>query len=344
MSSSLLASAAARDLPPDAGPDPVASRLDLTVTAVRPATPDILAIRLGRPDGEPLPAWDAGAHVKVRLPDGDERSYSLINTTADPAASLRPTSYLVAVQLEPSGKGGSRFMHGLRPGDGLAVSPPANNFSLEPSDAPVVLVAGGIGVTPIVSMAAALTAANRKYRCFYAGRSRDRLAFLADLRTLAGASLSIHADDEAGTVFDVAGLIGALAGGEPLYLCGPTPMIDAAVAASRRHGWPERRLRFEIFSAAAPAVGDAPFEVMLKSSGRRYRIPPDRTILDVLIEAGEDPLHDCKRGECGICQAGIVEGIADHRDHILSESEKAANRLIQICVSRSRTPLLVLDL
>jgi ferredoxin len=121
-------------------------------------------------------------------------------------------------------------------------------------------------------------------------------------------------------------------------------MIDAAVAATKALGWAEKRLRFELFSAPAPAAGAGAFDVMLKSSGARYAVPSDKTILDVLIAAGLDPLHDCKRGECGLCQVGVVEGAPDHRDYVLTESERASNKLMQICVSRARTPLLVLDL
>ena len=126
------------------------------------------------------------------------------------------------------------------------------------------------------------------------------------------------------------------------YLKPPAP--TRTVAAAKRLGWPKGRLHFEIFAASAPAPGDQPFEVVLKNSGKSYNVPGDKTILDVLIEAGEDPLHDCKRGECGICQVGVIEGTPDHRDYILSDAEKASGKMMQICISRSKTPRLVLDL
>jgi vanillate O-demethylase ferredoxin subunit len=135
-----------------------------------------------------------------------------------------------------------------------------------------------------------------------------------------------------------------LAPDAPLYLCGPLPMIEAAIALAKQMNWPQGRLHFEIFSAPEEKSGDAGFEVELKSNGRVYEIPAGKTILDVLLDAGEDPMHDCKRGDCGICQTTVIEGIPDHRDYILSESEKASNKVMQICISRAKTKRLVLDL
>ena len=129
-----------------------------------------------------------------------------------------------------------------------------------------------------------------------------------------------------------------------LYLCGPLPMIEAAIALAKQMNWPQGRLHFEIFTAPEEKSGDASFEVELKGSGRVYKIPAGKTILDVLLEAGEDPIHDCKRGDCGICQTTVISGIPDHRDYILSESEKASNKVMQICISRAKTKRLVLDL
>jgi vanillate O-demethylase ferredoxin subunit len=316
----------------------------LTVTEVRAETSSVRAIRLARPHGEPLPSWQAGAHIRVRLPTGDDRSYSLINLRDDPLATTRPDAYRLGVRLEDPSQGGSRFMHALKPGDQVETLPPANNFPLNPGPQPVVLIAGGIGITPIVSMAAALVTEQRPYRLYYAGRSRDQLAFIDDIEALCGDRLALHTDDTAGHVFDVRGLMASLKADEPVYCCGPRPMIDAAIAAAKDLGWEAGRLRFELFTAAAPLAGDRPFEVVLKSSGESFLIPADKSILDVLIDAGKDPLHDCKRGDCGICQVEVLEGVPDHRDYILSDAEKAEGTKMQICVSRSKTPRLVIDL
>jgi len=318
-------------------------QFDLRVTDIVAETTLIRGIKLARPHGEPLPSWEAGSHVKVRLPDGNERSYSLINTSLDPAATTRPHSYRLGVRLEQPSQGGSQFMHALKAGDIVQVKAPSNNFPLEPSSKPVVLLAGGIGVTPVLSMAAALAAGERPYRFIYAGRSRDQLAFRGECEALCREHLTIHTDDSSG-ILDVKGLMASLTAGEPLYLCGPKPMIDTAIRSAKDLGWADGRLRFEIFATAVPVAGDQSFEVVLNNSGKTFRIPPDKTILGVLIEAGEDPMHDCQRGDCGICQVGVIEGTPDHRDYILTDAEKAEGKVMQICVSRSKSPRLVLDL
>jgi vanillate O-demethylase ferredoxin subunit len=318
-------------------------RLDLTVTEARSETSLIRTIRLARPHGEPLPSWEAGAHITIRTPKGDDRSYSLINFSPEASAATRPNSYRLGVRLENPSQGGSTFMHALKVGDTVSILPPQNNFPLEPTGKPVVLLAGGIGVTPIVSMAAELVTAGRPFRFIYCGRSRDQLAFLSDIEALAGERLTVHTDDTAG-LFNLEALMRSLTGGEPLYLCGPTPMIERAIELAKTLGWAPDRLRFEIFTEAKPQAGDQPFEVVLSSTGESFTIPVGKSILDVLLDAGHDPLHDCKRGDCGICQVGVVEGIPDHRDFILSDAEKAGGKVIQICVSRSKTPRLVIDL
>jgi ferredoxin-NADP reductase len=322
---------------------PAMDQFDLTVSNIHAETTTIRAITLALPHGEPLPSWEPGAHVKVRLPDGGERSYSLINTSLDPAATTRPHAYRLGVRLEQPSQGGSQFMHALKVGDILSISGQRNNFPLEPASKPVVLLAGGIGVTPILSMAAALAAAEQPYRFIYAGRSRVQLAFLAEAGALNRERLTIHTDDIEG-LYDVRALMASLANDEPLYLCGPKPMIDAAIQSAKDLRWADGRLRFELFASVVPVAGDQPFEVVLNSSGKTLPIPPDKTILAVLIEAGEDPLHDCQRGDCGICQVTVIEGTPDHRDYILTDAEKAAGKVMQICVSRSKTPRLVLDL
>jgi vanillate O-demethylase ferredoxin subunit len=318
------------------------SWIDLIVSRIGSETPLIRTVELRPPQGGALPGWEPGAHLKVRLPDGDSRSYSLVNLSTA-RACVSPEFYLLGVRLEDPSKGGSRFMHGLAPGDRVSVTAPTNNFRLEPCPARVTLVAGGVGITPIASMIAHLVGEGRPFQAFYAGRSESDLAFRAELAALGGDWLSFHHDDRSG-VFDIKPVMAALEADEPIYVCGPRPMIDAAIATAAALGWPPGRLRFEIFAAAEPQAGDHAFEVVLSSSGRSFTIPPDKSILDVLIDAGIDPMFDCKRGDCGICQTRVLEGMPDHRDYILSDSERAAGKLMQICVSRAKTPRLVLDL
>ncbi|NVN85499.1 MAG: oxidoreductase [Rhodopseudomonas sp.] len=318
------------------------NELDLTVTEVRTETPAIRSITLARADGAPLPSWEAGAHINIVLRSGERRSYSLVNPSGAPAATEHPLHYRLGVRLENPSQGGSAFMHGLKVGDTIKATPPTNNFPLR-RGGDVVLLAGGIGITPILSMAAALTARRQPFRLIYAARSRDQLAFLDEVQNLAGDKLTLHTDDDAG-LFNVDALMRSLTGDEQLYVCGPGPMIDAAIAAAKTLGWRDGRLWFEIFSASAAKPGDAAFEVVLASTGASYLVPADKTILAALLEAGVDAMYDCQRGECGICQVGVIEGTPDHRDYILSDSEKSAGKLIQICVSRSKSPRLVLDL
>ena len=204
-------------------------RFELKFTEVSAATPQIRGLRLAHPDGEPLPSWEAGAHVQVRLPHGDERSYSLIDASGDQSGMTRPYAYRLGVRLEEASKGGSSFMHSLKAGDTISVSLPSNNFRLERTTKPVMLLAGGIGVTPIISMATALVATGCDFRFIYAGRCRQQMAFLSEIEALAGPRLTLHTDDTAG-ILDIRGLMASLTAGEPLYLCGPTAMLDADLA------------------------------------------------------------------------------------------------------------------
>jgi vanillate O-demethylase ferredoxin subunit len=319
-------------------------QFEVVVAKAEALTPRIREFVLARENGAPMPGWAAGAHIDVHLPDVGRRSYSLIETHSPRAAAEHPTAYRIAVLQEGKSTGGSSFMHGLKAGDRLTISPPANNFPLQAGAGDVALVAGGIGVTPLLTMACELNAAKRAFSFHYAGRRRSELAFVGDVERLAETNATIHADDEAGRFFDLEGLMKRLAPEVPLYLCGPLPMIEVAIALAKQMSWPQGRLHFEIFSAPEEKSGDAAFEVELKSNGHVYEIPAGKTILDVLLEAGEDPMHDCKRGDCGICQTAVLDGIPDHRDYILSESERASNKVMQICISRAKTKRLVLDL
>ncbi|ETX30284.1 PDR/VanB family oxidoreductase [Roseivivax isoporae] len=318
------------------------SVLDLVVTRAEPAGDMIRLVELARPDGGTLPAFEAGAHVEIHLPDGDTRPYSLIDLGGEAAA---PALYRFGVRLEAPGRGGSAYMHGLSAGDPVRVDAPKNDFPLDAGDAPAVLVAGGIGVTPIVSMAAALKAAGRSYVLHYAARSRAAAALADHLAEAHGDALSLHLDDTAGGPLDLAAVMAAADPASHVYICGPKPMIEAARRAAEAAGIPSARIHVELFeSAAAPAAGDAPFEVELASSGKVYTIPPGRSIIEVLEEAGEDLIYDCQRGDCGICQTDVLEGEPDHRDVVLSEDERASGKVMQICVSRAKSARLKLDL
>ncbi|ANY17458.1 PDR/VanB family oxidoreductase [Bordetella pseudohinzii] len=316
--------------------------LKLIVRQTRQASPLIRSLRLAPAEGAPLPSFGPGAHLKIHVPGlAEPRCYSLMGFAA--ADFEQPGHYQLGVRLEDNSQGGSRHMHALAEGDVIEAEPPRNDFPLhaaEAGEAPVVLIAGGIGITPIAAMAATLAHAARPYRLHYCGRSRAQLAFLDELRALAGDALAVHADDE--NPLDLAGLLAQAGPASHVYVCGPKGLIDAVIAATG--DWPEGRVHFELFTPAAAQEGDQAFEVELRQSGKVLTVPADKTILDVLEAAGCDPLYDCKRGECGVCQATVLEGLPDHRDYYLSEAEKAGGQVIQVCISRSKTPRLVLDL
>ena len=332
------------------------SALQLIVTALKDETESIRRIGLARADGAALPGFAAGAHLTLDVPGVGQRKYSLVNAALEPSATAAPQVYALGIRLERDGGGGSRYMHGLKVGDHVSAEPPQNNFPLKDGAEPVALVGGGIGITPLISMAAALKSAGRPFRIVYAGRAKSELAFMPELTALAGAAMQIHTDNTAGRVFNMGAYLAGLAAGTKVYMCGPKPMLKSGIDAAKALKWPRDRLAFELFYSVAPSgaaisppvprppPSDGSFEVVLKSSGKSFRVPPDKSILDVLIEAGEDPIHDCKRGECGVCNVGVLEGVPDHKDHILSDSERAANKSMQVCISRSRTPRLVLDL
>jgi vanillate O-demethylase ferredoxin subunit len=323
--------------------------MQLRVTEARDLNPLIRMIRLQAQDGSALPGFRAGAHVRVQveLPDGstDWRHYSLINLSTDPQATAAPNEYVIAIRRDDEGRGGSRFMHrGVQAGQQLTIEPPKNEFPLREAPGCAVLVAGGIGVTPLVSMAAERIAALAPVRMHYAGRSHELMAFVPELRQLLGNALRLHADAEAGTPLDIEALLDGCGEADQLYVCGPKPMLDALLARTQARGWTRERVHFEVFSAPAVESGDHAFELVLAQSGRTLTVPADRSILDCLIDAGCDPMFDCQRGECGVCAVNVLEGEIDHRDYVLSEREKQAGNVMQVCISRCKGTCLVLDL
>lgn len=317
--------------------------LRLTVTKAESATARIRTLELAAEDGAPLPAYAAGAHIRIALPDGGERHYSLINTDPTPDAMQQPARYRLGVLLEEESKGGSRFMHELRVGDVVTAMAPKNDFRLADSDAPAILIAGGIGVTPIISMVSELAAKDRPFHFHYAGRSRGLLAFVDELREFCGDALTIHCDDEPDTCIDLKAVIGACALESHLYVCGPRGMIEAAREIAHARGFAKDHVHFELFDTQETA-GDKAFEVEISSTGQVFTVPPGKSIIEVLEAEGVDLIYDCQRGDCGICQTAVLEGIPDHRDVILTEEERASNGVMQICVSRAKSERLVLDL
>lgn len=321
--------------------------LDLIVDEVRSLTPEIKSYRLVRPDRMALPQFAAGAHVRVcvypnNLPQW--RHYSLVNFDTALAATENQPSYCIAVKREDGGKGGSRWMHDhVRPGDRLMVGQPVNAFGLHADEGPV-LIAGGIGITPITAMATALASAGREFQLHYSGRSLSHMPFIEEITALAGDRLKVYHDDLPEACLDLVRLLDCLNAAQSLYICGPKGMINAAIRLAVARGWPRDRIHVELFSEAGPDTADTGFEVELRQSGEVLQVRPDQTILDALVQAGIDPLYDCRRGECGVCRTTVIEGDIDHRDYCLSDAERRSGRVMQICVSRARQDRLVLDL
>lgn len=321
--------------------------LQMRVVQTRDLNPLIRQVQLAALDGSILPGFAPGAHILVRVELADRaldwRHYSLVEL--DPAADLQaPRGYTIAIRREDEGRGGSRFMHRLAAGDVLTVEEPKNEFPLHAQAGRVVLVVGGIGITPLASMAARCRAQGHPVRLHYAGRSRALMAFLPQLQELLGDDLRVHEDSVAGAPLDVDALLAACGASDQLHVCGPKPLLDSVLARARELGWAPERVNFELFTAPAAVAGDTAFDVVLARSGRTLHVAADQSVLDCLVHAGCDPLFDCKRGECGVCTTPVLDGEVEHRDYVLSDAEKASGKVMQICVSRARTPRLVLDL
>lgn len=323
--------------------------LSLRITEAHLLTPLIRQLTLSPiHKGTRLPGFTAGAHIAVEVatPSGlDWRRYSLVNTSHVTGATDTPGQYVIAVRLEESGLGGSHFIHeSVKEGDTIRVLLPRNEFELAPPEQEVVLLGGGIGITPILSMAAHCRSVGRQARLVYVGRQRSHMAYLAELQTLLEENLTIHCDDEQGGPIDLTALLKNCGPNAVLHVCGPQALLDGVLACGKALGWPDSRIRFELFSAPSPQEGDTDFEVVLSSSRRVLTVPANKTILQMLEEAGCDPMYDCQRGECGVCICSVLEGEIDHRDYVLTEREKAANNVIVTCVSRAKSSRLVLDL
>ncbi len=319
------------------------SLLDVRVARKTREARDVCAFELRPVDGALLPAFSAGSHIDVHLPGGLTRQYSLCNA---PAERHR---YLIGVLREPASRGGSQAMHELvREGDTLRIGAPRNHFALAADAQDSLLLAGGIGITPILSMAEHLAAAGGAFSLHYCVRSADRAAFADRLRDGGfGARAHVHCDDgDAAQRLDLARLLEAPRPGRHVYVCGPRGFIDAVQARAAERGWPPERVHREFFGApeVAPGVVEASFEVRLARSGRTVVVPKDVSVVKALAAAGIAVPFSCEQGVCGTCLTRVVEGVPEHRDSYLTPEEQACNDQFTPCCSRSKTPVLVLDL
>ncbi|HEX4359123.1 MAG TPA: PDR/VanB family oxidoreductase [Pseudonocardia sp.] len=322
------------------------TELLLTVRARHPVAEGALALELGDPTGAALPEWTPGAHLDLVLAPDLVRQYSLCGDPAD------RTRWRIAVLREPAGRGGSARLHDtLRTGDTVRVRGPRNRFPLEPSPR-YLFVAGGIGITPLLPMLASAEAAGADWRLVYGGRTAASMAFAAELRAAHGDRVSLHPQDEHGPL-DLDRLLGTSPENGPpadtlVYCCGPGGLLDEV--HRRTAHWPAGVLHVERFTPEPPGAppadqtSDQAFEVELALSGLTLRVPPDRSVLDVLEQHGVPVLSSCRAGTCGTCETTVLAGRVEHRDSLLTEPERAAHDTMFPCVSRAAGPTLLLEL
>lgn len=313
---------------------------DLVVQRRRAAADGVVALDLAHPGGDDLPAWEPGAHIDLLLDEGLVRQYSLCGDPRDVKI------WRVGVLLDPQSRGGSRHVHEhLVEGSAVRVRGPRNNFELV--DSPRYLfIAGGIGITPIMTMVDSAQETGSDWRLIYLGRSRTTMAFAEALSGAYGDRVTVWADDENGRFFDLESTLKEPADETLVYCCGPEPLLSA-VEKHCGH-WPEGSLHIERFAAKAPAAPVAEaldtFQVVCQRSGVTVEVSGETSILEALEDADVPILSSCLEGICGTCEAKVLEGTPDHRDSMLTDAERASGNKILTCVSRSCSEKLVLDL
>jgi cytochrome P450/ferredoxin-NADP reductase len=312
--------------------------LDVVITARDSAATDIVALELRSADGAPLPPYEAGAHVDVQVASGVIRQYSL---TGDPADR---SCYRLGVLLDPKSRGGSAGVHArFVAGAPVRIGRPRNHFPLQNAASHSILFAGGIGITPMLSMAYALKAAGASWEMHYCGRAADRLAFVEELSRFGG---KVHLHIDSGPKDQLLDINSVLLGPAPnrhLYVCGPNGFMDFVTNAAKAQGWSKSTVHLERFGAEVNTDG-APFTVVAQRSGKTFDVQPGETIAQKLAENGIEVQVSCQSGVCGTCLTRVVEGMPDHRDLVQTDLEKASNARITVCCSRSKTKTLVLDI
>ncbi len=311
--------------------------IEARIAARASVAPDICALEIEARDGTPLPAFDAGAHIDVHV-GGFVRQYSLLG-----APGAAPLRYRIAVLKTAASRGGSEAVHArLHAGSTLRISAPRNLFPLQSQSPWSLLVAGGIGITPLLSMAQALHAAGAPFELHYCARSRGAMAFVDELlRSPFAHAVHLHPDDEA--AFDAARVLAGRPADARLYVCGPQGFMDHVLRSAKAAGWDERSLHHESFQPAA-AQGDRGFELVAARSGRRIAVAANETALQALRREGIEIASSCEQGVCGSCLTPVLEGRVAHRDAFLSARERALHDQFLPCCSRALGEVLTLDL
>jgi len=302
---------------------------------------EVVALRLAAEDGA-LPDVEAGAHIDIEVAAGLIRQYSLTNPPGEAA------DYVIGIKLENPSRGGSRAIHErTRVGDRLRISRPRNSFPMDPEGATALLIAGGIGVTPLLSMARALQTGQRPFIMHYFARSAEHVAFREVLHAL-GAACTLHLDlDPTATAAALTSLLAQWQSGRHLYTCGPGPMLDLTLKIASGSGWPMRHVHSERFTAVdrgTAAEHESAFEVVLARQGCSVQVAAGVSIIEALRQRDIEIPTSCEQGICGTCLTNIIEGQPDHRDDFLTDAQKARGDRLLPCVSRALTKRLVLDL
>jgi vanillate O-demethylase ferredoxin subunit len=301
----------------------------------------IASFELVKPDGSALPGFSAGSHIDVQVPGGLTRQYSLCNDAAE------QHRYRIAVLRDEASRGGSAGMHdAVQEGDVLLISEPRNHVPLVHAQR-TLLLAGGIGVTPLLCMAQRLAQAGGDFTMHYCTRSPARTAFRDEIARAAWAQrVQFHHDDgDAAQKLQLEQVLAQPQAGTHIYVCGPTGFIDWVVKTAERLGWPKDQVHLEYFGAAAQdTTGDRAFQVKIASSGATYEVAADQTVVQALQRHGIEILTSCEQGVCGTCITRVLQGECDHRDLYFTDEEKAKNDQFTPCCSRARGGLLVLDL
>lgn len=322
-------------------PDPLQP---VRVHSIRAVTPRAVAVRLESAiDGVPLVPFEPGSHVDVHLRDDIVRQYSLVGS------GKNPSRYEICVQRAAGSRGGSARVHeALRAGDRLAVSLPRNTFALREVAGPSLLLAGGIGITPFVSMAGRLHETGADFRLHAYVRDGADLPCRQELTTSAWSDRIIVHESARGDSFRQGGPSEVLTPSRSgaVYVCGPDGFAAAALARARAAGWDEAQVITEAFAAPArdPGALGREFVVVAASTGQRMLVPSDRSIADVVEHHGYDSRRSCGQGYCGSCLTRILAGTPDHRDTVQTPAQHASDSWINLCCSRARTPELVLDI
>jgi ferredoxin-NADP reductase len=315
--------------------------LELVISGVRQLTPRVRAFELRDPNGTDLPVVEAGSHLQfeMKLPDGKStiRHYSICSNPA------RRDAYEIAVLREDEGGGGSVAVHQqFAIGRQLNIQQPQNHFQLHDDARPAVLIAGGIGITPIKAMAQSLKASGKDFQFHYAGRSKPEMAFRDRLQREFGDDLTIYSSAD-GERMDIARVLSSMPVEAIIYVCGPGGLIDAVARVATELNVDPERVRFERFVATV-AANARPIQVELRRSGKQIEVAVDQTILDAMLDAGIDSPYSCKAGNCKSCVVKVLDGEPEHMDSALSVAEREDYQLMCPCVSRARGDHLALDI